>query len=179
MAQSFLLFEGQHFRCLALRNVDAVVHTFHQLVFAEYKTVARIVGGEDAVGEEDRFLGTSLFAQAAENTTQHIDLVGRRVFFFAIKMFFSLLPFAGSHRDGFGRAGHRAKTTGCAALGSFVVALQHVLSAPHGAHFALNFRILHRSLLFEEVFDRYHDAAEDGRQIHALCQRHLFLNDKF
>src|SRR5690606_19008699 len=96
----------------------------------------------------------SFFAKSAENATQHIDFVFRRIFFFTVQMFFARKSFRSFHRNGFCRTSERAKSASRTVFATFFVTVQNVQSTKNRTEWPLFFRIIDCYFLSEKVFQR-------------------------
>lgn len=177
MGESFMFLEFKNGWRLAFCNVNTLVDRLNKFILPINEILPFKFRRDEAVCEEDGFLRARFFTQAAENTAQHIDLIGGGVTLLAIEMFFALLSLGCLHGDGFGRAGDCAQATGRAALGAFLVALQNVLAAPYIAELSLGFRISYGSLSLEEVFECNQGTANDSREIYSFRKGHFLLDN--
>src|SRR5690242_14464776 len=122
-----------------------------QVILSIDKTFALVIGRREGLREVDGILGAGFLAEAAEDATQHVDLVAGCVLFFPVEMFLARLPLGGLHSDGFGGAGDGAKAAGRAALPSLLVPVQDVQAPEYRAEGPLLLRVVDGSLLFEQV----------------------------
>src|SRR5690606_1605706 len=119
---------------------------------------------------------TGLFAQAAENTPQHVDRILRRVTLLAVQVLFALPALRGRHGNGCGGTGHGTAATGRTTLPPLFVASQYVLPAPYVTELTLGLGILYRSLLAEKVTQGDLHALKNGRQIDPFGKGHFLLD---
>src|SRR5690606_21786310 len=123
----------------------------------------------------DRLFGASLLTQSAENTTQHIDLVNRGIFFFPVQKLLTFLALSSDHRNRFGRTGQSTQATSCTPLPSLLVSLQRMLSPKIFRIRAYLFRIFDRRDLLKKMSYGNRKPLSNGRQVHALPYIHRLL----
>ena len=124
----FILFKSQHLGSLTFRYINTFILFLYQHIFGVHKTTAFIFTWHNSRCKENCFLRTSRFAIAAINTTKHVYLVTRSIFFFAVKMLLTRSPLCSYHGYSLGRAGNRAQTTGSATFATGFITFQNMLS---------------------------------------------------
>ena len=104
MRKPFVFLEFKNSRCLTFADVYALVDGFYELILSVNEVLAAELRRHEPVSMEDRFLRAGFFAQATENTAQHVDLVTGCIALFPVKVLFTLLSLLRSHGYGLCRA---------------------------------------------------------------------------
>src|SRR5687768_10761152 len=145
---------------------------YQQIWFAIYQSFAVVIGSRKGFTQINCIFRTGFFAQTAEDTAQHIDLVFGCIFFFAVQVFFSLLAFGAFHGNGLCRAGYGAETAGGTTLTTFFIAVQHMQSAKYRAERPRLLGILYSGLSFKNMFKSDEHALENIPHVESLYECH-------
>src|SRR5687768_17063193 len=133
-----------------------------------------VIGWRERFTEVYRIFRTSLFAQPAKNTAQHVYLIFCCILLFFIKMFFAWFSLCGFHGDRFCRTCNSAKSACSTLLASFFIPVQYLQSAKDRTERPRLFGITDRRILFKNMAECNEHAFEYGRQIQLLPEVHWF-----
>src|SRR5882724_1575827 len=153
-----------------LDGVKANAAKLVQLFFVKNHLLTAIAGQLEVLGQEDGLLWTDIFAKAAVDASQHIDIEGDRIF-----LDVTAVEFSPNDGNGLRWADLLAKKAGHALFSAVLVRDQGRGPSVVGGKFPALLGVFHGHLRSEQVTKRQLKAAEDFRNIQPLGQREVFL----